>query len=87
MRLGELRTLTVAKRTGDFAHWEPFFVGTHSDPLYDDRLTWEGQKDRYTQGYVMCVLDYDFHVLDDAFLVHRPPIKSNKRFFRCFRKV
>ena len=28
------------------------------------------------QGYVLCVLDYEFHVLDNAFLVHRPGIKK-----------
>lgn len=27
------------------------------------------------QGYAMCALDYEFHVLDNAFLVHRPGIK------------
>ncbi|CAG7725950.1 unnamed protein product, partial [Allacma fusca] len=26
-------------------------------------------------GYVLCVLDYEFHILDNAFLVHRPGIK------------
>ncbi|CAG7816840.1 unnamed protein product, partial [Allacma fusca] len=26
-------------------------------------------------GFVLCVLDYDFHILDTAFLVHRPGIK------------
>ncbi|CAG7785919.1 unnamed protein product, partial [Allacma fusca] len=28
-----------------------------------------------TQGFVLCVLDYEFHILDNAFLVHRPGIK------------
>ena len=27
------------------------------------------------QGYAMCVLNYGFHILDNAFLVHRPGIK------------
>ena len=27
-------------------------------------------------AYVMCVLDYDFMVLDNAFLIHRPGIKT-----------
>lgn len=31
------------------------------------------------QMYVMCVLDYEFHVLDNAFLVHRPGIKRHRR--------
>ena len=27
--------------------------------------------------YILCVRDYEFHILDNAFLVHRPGIKSN----------
>jgi len=29
-----------------------------------------------TQGYLLCVMDYDFLILDNAFLVHRPGIKT-----------
>lgn len=36
---------------------------------------WEGMKDKMTQGYAMCVLDYDYMILDNAFLVHKPGIK------------
>lgn len=28
------------------------------------------------QGYQLCVLDYDFMILNNAFLIHRPGIKS-----------
>ena len=28
------------------------------------------------QGFQLCVLDYDFMILDNAFLVHRPGIKT-----------
>lgn len=31
------------------------------------------------QSYAMCVLDYNFFVLDNAFLVHRPGIKLYKK--------
>ncbi|KAF4519650.1 hypothetical protein B566_EDAN004987 [Ephemera danica] len=27
----------------------------------------------------MCVLDYEFHILNNAFLVHRPGIKRNHK--------
>ena len=30
------------------------------------------------QAYAMCLLDYDFAVLDNAFLVHRPGIKESR---------
>lgn len=26
--------------------------------------------------YILCVRDYEFHILDNAFLVHRPGIKK-----------
>lgn len=31
------------------------------------------------QGYALCVLDYDFLILDNAFLVHKPGIKIYKK--------
>jgi len=31
------------------------------------------------QGYSLCVLDYEFHILDNAFLVHKPGIKVLKK--------
>ncbi|XP_045504649.1 beta-1,4-glucuronyltransferase 1 [Colias croceus] len=65
----------VGKRRGKFVHWEPIFIGTHQDPYYDERLSWEGKKDKMTQGYVLCVKDYDFMILNNAFLIHKPGIK------------
>lgn len=44
-----LHVFVVGKRTGHFVHWEPIFIGTHSDPLYDERLSWEGKSDKMTQ--------------------------------------
>ena len=74
-----LHVFHVGKRTGSFVHWEPIFIGTNNDPLYDERLSWEGKSDKMTQGYALCVLDYDFLILDNAFLVHRPGIKIFKK--------
>ncbi|CAG9783138.1 unnamed protein product [Diatraea saccharalis] len=65
----------VGKRRGKFVHWEPIFIGTHQDPHYDDRLSWQGKKDKMTQGYILCVKDYDFMILNNAFLIHKPGIK------------
>lgn len=31
------------------------------------------------QCNAMCLLDYEFHVLDNAFLVHRPGIKKSHK--------
>eukprot|EP00096_Caligus_rogercresseyi_P015408 TRINITY_DN7848_c0_g1_i1.p1 TRINITY_DN7848_c0_g1~~TRINITY_DN7848_c0_g1_i1.p1 ORF type:complete len:448 (-),score=121.69 TRINITY_DN7848_c0_g1_i1:197-1540(-) len=65
----------TAKRVSPFQHWEPIYIGTHEDPLYDERLSWEGRSDKMTQGYQLCLKDYDFHILNNAFLIHRPGIK------------
>ncbi|EDW54411.1 GM17997 [Drosophila sechellia] len=67
------------KRTGYYVHWEPIYIGTHADPHYDERLSWEGKSDKMPQGYALCVMDYEFHILDNAFLVHKPGIKVLKK--------
>jgi hypothetical protein len=30
----------------------------------------------FFQGFQLCVLDYEFMILDNAFLIHRPGIKT-----------
>lgn len=45
----EMEVFHVGKRRGKFVHWEPIFIGTHLDPHYDERLSWEGKKDKMTQ--------------------------------------
>lgn len=75
----DLGIFYIGKRTGYFVHWEPIYIGTHSDPHYDERLSWEGKSDKMTQGYSLCVLDYEFQILDNAFLVHKPGIKVLKK--------
>ncbi|XP_017012697.2 beta-1,4-glucuronyltransferase 1 [Drosophila takahashii] len=71
-----LNVFNVGHRSQPDNMWEPIFIGTVEDPPYDERLTWEGQRDKMTQAYAMCVLDYEFHILDNAFLVHKPGIKQ-----------
>lgn len=75
----ELGIFHIGKRVGYFVHWEPIYIGTNADPHYDERLSWEGKSDKMTQGYALCVLDYEFHILDNAFLVHKPGIKVLKK--------
>lgn len=74
-----LHVFHIAKRHKPHQRWEPIYVGTQDDPLYDERLTWEGKSDKMTQGYALCMLDYDFMILDNAFLVHRPGVKIPRR--------
>ena len=68
----------TAKRHAPFEKWEPIYICTNSAPAYDERLTWEGKMDKMGQGYTMCLQDYDFMILNDAFLVHKPGIKRHK---------
>ena len=44
-----LHVFHIGKRTGSFIHWEPIYIGTNDDPLYDERLSWEGKSDKMTQ--------------------------------------
>lgn len=42
----------------------------------------------HLQGYKLCVMDYEFHILDNGFLVHKPGIKILKKgmcHFMIFR--
>ncbi|XP_039289553.1 beta-1,4-glucuronyltransferase 1-like [Nilaparvata lugens] len=68
-----LHVFHVAKRDG---HWEPIYIGTNDEPFYEERISWEGTYDKFIQGYIMCVKEYEFLILDNAFLVHRPGIKE-----------
>nr|CAI5826385.1 unnamed protein product [Callosobruchus analis] len=44
-----LDVFTVSKRTGSQRFWEPFFVCTQKEPLWDERLNWEGQGNKMCQ--------------------------------------
>lgn len=75
---GIMKSFTIGKRLGKQKKWEPIYIGTRQDPLYDERLSREGLADKMTQGYELCALDYDFHVLNGAFLIHKPGMKSKE---------
>ncbi|CAH1155178.1 unnamed protein product [Phaedon cochleariae] len=73
-----LDVFTIGKRQGKQVIWEPFFIETQKEPLWDERLNWEGQGNKMCQAYYLCMLDYDFVVLDNAFLIHKPGVKKKK---------
>lgn len=58
----DFHVFAVANRKEKYAHWEPFYVGTQKEPLFDERLTWEGQSNkiteviRFQQGLQVCIL-------------------------------
>ena len=47
--LDEMHVFHIGKRSPPYQHWEPIYIGTHEDPLYDERLSWEGRSDKMTQ--------------------------------------
>lgn len=81
-----MNVMHIGKRVRPFQHWEPIYIGTNAEPAYDERLTWEGRSDKMTQGYKLCVLNYDFQILDNAFLIHRPGIKTKKTLHSAINK-
>ncbi|XP_054155206.1 beta-1,4-glucuronyltransferase 1-like [Oppia nitens] len=70
-----LNIFRVTRRTRTRNYWEPLYIGTNDEPLYDERLTWDGKRDKMSQMYEMCLRGYDLGILDNAFLVHAPGIK------------
>ncbi|XP_075539340.1 beta-1,4-glucuronyltransferase 1-like [Dermacentor variabilis] len=87
----QLGIFTTTKRDRSNDLWEPIHIGTNDDPFYAEELTWESRKDKMAQNYEMCLRGYDFHILDNAFLVHAPGIKhssgrDNKRINPFVRK-
>lgn len=80
--LVDLSATIISKRTGNYKNWEPIYIGTRDEPAYDERLSWNGKSDKMTQSYIMCLLDYEYHLLDNAFLVHKFGIKTIKEATR-----
>ncbi|OQR75906.1 N-acetyllactosaminide beta-1 [Tropilaelaps mercedesae] len=70
-----MSVFTTTKRRKDRSSWEPIYIGTNAEPLYAEELSWEGKRDKMSQMFELCLLDYDFKVLNDAFLCHAPGIK------------
>ncbi|XP_076333042.1 beta-1,4-glucuronyltransferase 1-like [Tachypleus tridentatus] len=64
------------RRIGKYSGWEPFFIGTNKDPLFDERMSWNGKYNKMQVALELCFQNYDLHILDDAFLVHTPGIKK-----------
>ncbi|KAL7642852.1 UNVERIFIED_CONTAM: hypothetical protein RMT77_006140 [Armadillidium vulgare] len=62
----------IGKRKHKYRKWEPIFITTTKELLFDERFMSEGRGDKMVQNYIMCLLDYEYHVLDNAFIVHEP---------------
>ncbi|KAI8038239.1 beta-1,4-glucuronyltransferase 1 [Drosophila gunungcola] len=71
-----LQLFSKTLRKNKFRAWEPFYVSDNTEPLFDERVSWEGRSNKRIQNYAMCLLGYEYHVLSPAFLVHSPGIKK-----------
>ncbi|XP_030381238.1 beta-1,4-glucuronyltransferase 1-like [Scaptodrosophila lebanonensis] len=45
----ELQVFSVSTRTGKFRSWEPFYVSDNAEPLFDEKVSWEGQSSKRVQ--------------------------------------
>ncbi|EDW76380.2 uncharacterized protein Dwil_GK15424 [Drosophila willistoni] len=72
----ELKLFSMTLRRDKFRSWEPFYISDNTEPLFDERVTWEGQSNKRIQNFAMCLLGFEYHVLHPAFLVHSPGIKK-----------
>ncbi|XP_030763603.1 beta-1,4-glucuronyltransferase 1-like [Sitophilus oryzae] len=74
----EIEPFITLKRHYPYHRWEPIFIGTNAEPLFNEQLSWEGLQDKMLNSLEMCVQDYDFTILDNAFLTHWPGIRTEK---------
>ncbi|XP_023215139.1 beta-1,4-glucuronyltransferase 1-like [Centruroides sculpturatus] len=72
-------SMTIFSTVKHAPPWEPFYIGTNNEPPFHENFTWEGKMNKFPQVLEMCFMDYDFCILDNAFLVHSPGIKRIDR--------
>ena len=46
---GRVRPLIVTRREYPHHRWEPVFIGTREDPMYNEEMSWEGRQDKMAQ--------------------------------------
>ncbi|KAG7308696.1 hypothetical protein JYU34_005918 [Plutella xylostella] len=68
--------LAVSKQHQEHMGWQPVFIGTSDDAHFDERAHRTSKQYRSIQGYIFCVKNYDLMILSDAFLCHKPSVKT-----------
>ncbi|XP_037077020.1 beta-1,4-glucuronyltransferase 1-like [Pollicipes pollicipes] len=79
---GKVAAFSVTYRQVPYHRWEPIYIGTDAEPLYDERLSWEGKQDKMTQMTALCLRRYRMVVLDQLYLVHAPQPGENQRHYQ-----
>ncbi|GBM79606.1 Beta-1,4-glucuronyltransferase 1 [Araneus ventricosus] len=59
----------VSREKEEFESWQPYYISTRDIPLFDEDQIKEGKFDRKLQLFELCLQHYEFHILDNAFLV------------------
>jgi hypothetical protein len=62
--------------------WEPIFIGTNLDPFYDERLTWEGRRDKMTQVRFQINISLTKKTPFSSFKSNDPSWFSNQSLFK-----
>lgn len=44
-----MNVFRATKRLRSRNQWEPLYIGTNAEPFYDERLTWDGKRDKMSQ--------------------------------------
>lgn len=50
----DLNIFAKTHRYRDRNQWEPLYIGTNAEPFYDERLTWDGKRDKMSQVILTC---------------------------------
>ncbi|GFT89471.1 beta-1,4-glucuronyltransferase 1 [Nephila pilipes] len=59
----------VSREKEELESWQPYYISTRDIPLFDEDQIKEGKFDRKLQLLELCLQHYEFHILDNAFLV------------------
>ncbi|XP_054718651.1 beta-1,4-glucuronyltransferase 1-like [Uloborus diversus] len=59
----------VSKDKEEFESWQPYYISARNIPPFDEEQNKEGRFDRKLQLLELCLQHYEFHILDNAFLV------------------
>lgn len=80
-------TFSIIKRLGKFKAMEHFYIGTENDPIYAEEITWNIKGNKMVHEYVMCLLEYDYHFMQGAFLSHAPGFHTTTQIPMKLRQI
>lgn len=83
----EFSTYTILKRLGKYKAMEHFYIGTENDPIYAEEISWNIKGNKMVHEYVMCLLEYDYHFMQGAFLSHAPGFHTTTKIPAKLRQI